>query len=91
MQSHSHNGEPVIYFKQDERREYPLFGIYTKDCLGIMENLISENDFRMHQVLKKTGGRSILVPSLYGEDKVFLNINTPEMYKAICRTKKEKE
>ncbi|MGN0306739.1 MAG: molybdenum cofactor guanylyltransferase [Lachnospiraceae bacterium] len=79
-----HQGEPVLYFKTGDGKEFPLCGIYTKACLPAIEKLMKVGDFRMRQILKEAGGRIISVPKEYASSHYFLNVNTPEIYRQIC-------
>lgn len=81
----NHQGEPVLYLKDEMGREYPLCGIYTGQCLPILEKLLKDGDFRMRQVAKQAGGRILNVPEGRFPSQSFLNVNTSQVYERICK------
>lgn len=76
----SHQGEAVIYYEERGVREYPLCGIYSRDCLPVIKKLIGENNFRMRQICSRMGGRKLPIPEKYLKTPCFMNINTPKEY-----------
>lgn len=55
----------------------PLFGIYPKTVLPVMEEMIREGNYRMRDLLSRT---SALVIPLEEDSPVAVNINTDEEY-----------
>ena len=84
-----HGGEAVLYLETADGREYPLCGIYTRECLPVLEELIAKGDLRMRQVLRRVGGRKLTVPEEYADPGCLLNVNTPEIYEKVCKQYQE--
>ena len=78
-----HGGEPVLYLQDWEGREYPLCGIYTKECISILEKMLERKDYRMRQVAKEAGGRILQVEKPQADPASFWNINTPADYERV--------
>ncbi len=78
-----HEGEPVLYLQDWEEREYPLCGIYTKDCIPVIEKMLNGKDYRMRQVLKQAGGRILKTEKIQADPESFWNINTPDEYEKV--------
>lgn len=78
-----HRKEAVLYYVEENGREYPLCGIYTKESIPVLEQLLKEKNFKMRQVLERAGGRKLKIPKVLLTEMYFLNINTLEEYKNI--------
>lgn len=79
-----HKGEAVLYLQDENEREFPLCGIYTKDCISVIEELMDREDFRVRQISRQAGGRILPVPVGYFPIQCFYNVNTPAAYQKIC-------
>ncbi|MGN0290050.1 MAG: molybdenum cofactor guanylyltransferase [Lachnospiraceae bacterium] len=79
-----HQGEAVLYLQDENEREFPLCGIYTRDCIPVIEELMTREDFRVRQILRQAGGRILPVPTGVFPSQCFYNVNTPAVYQQIC-------
>jgi molybdopterin molybdotransferase len=58
-------------------RIHPLFGIYPKAALPVLQQMIAEGNYRMHEVLERTDAAIV---DLGPDGRVLKNVNTPEDY-----------
>lgn len=65
---------PVV--AESTRGIEPLIGIYPKCAGPIVRKALEDGIYKMKDILKKTGCRTVFVP-----DEKLININTPEDYK----------
>lgn len=63
---------------------HPLFGIYPKSVLPVMEKMIAEGNYRMRDLLVRAKA-DVLV--LEPENRVGINVNTQEDYRRLCMSK----
>ncbi len=61
---------------------HPLFGIYPKTAIPLMEEMILEGNYRMRDFIFRSGARIL---SLGEDSPVGVNINTEEEYRKIVR------
>jgi molybdopterin-guanine dinucleotide biosynthesis protein MobB len=69
-----------ITIAKSGERIHPLFGIYPKNVLPIMEKLINEQDYRMSDLLSQAGHVEV---SISHNEMAMENINTPEEYQRL--------
>lgn len=62
-------------------RLQPLFAIYPKTVLPVLESMIQKKDYRMTELLAHVGYTAVL----FSEDSIFQNINTPEEYRRLTK------
>lgn len=75
-----HRGEAVLYLQDEGGREFPLCGIYTRDCIPAIEKLMKLGDLSVRRILKQAGGRLLPVPPGCFPSRCFFNVNTLEEY-----------
>jgi molybdopterin-guanine dinucleotide biosynthesis protein MobB len=66
-----------ITIARSVERIHPLFGIYPKSALPVMEKLINEHEYRMSDLLSQAGHVEVM---MYHNEMAMENINTPEEY-----------
>lgn len=66
-------------------RIHPLFGIYPKSVLPVMEKMIAQGNYRMRDLLVQAEA-DVLV--LEPENRVGINVNTQEDYRRLCEWNK---
>lgn len=91
-----HSG--IIVTAQAGERLQPLFGIYPRAVLPVLEKALGMGDYRMMHVLERAGYYAVRLPE---GSKAAENINTPEAYRKLlfsgsllqecpdCRAEKE--
>lgn len=84
-QAYRKSGEEKIIVAESGGRVHPLFGIYPKAVLGVMEAMILEGDYKMRNLLNKTKAVSVLLSQ---SSQVGRNINTLEDYKVLKKDEK---
>ncbi|MDR1530631.1 MAG: molybdenum cofactor guanylyltransferase [Clostridiales bacterium] len=62
----------------------PLAGIYTADCLPLIQEAIAEKRYKVRLLLSQIQHRLV-----HMEASVMRNINSPEDYNAYCKTRAE--
>ena len=62
---------------------HPLFGIYTKELLPVLEEQIEKGNYRMMDLVRRA---EIAIIDLENEKKAVANINTRDEYDAIRRS-----
>ena len=60
---------------------HPLCGIYTKNCLPVLERNLADGHLKITRFLQEVDHRAIDVPDEYQAQ--FTNVNTPEDLKKI--------
>ncbi len=81
--SFSDAGWKAWVMRSRDGRLQPLCGVYTRDCLPIMEQMLAEGNGRMADLLERAEAH-ILESAYTGfPDQVFWNINTPQEYRKL--------
>lgn len=74
-------------FIYDGGRPQPLIGIYTKECIPVMEDMIKAENYRMVSLLDKISHRKVKV---LADESVFFNVNTKEEYGKIQKERRHR-
>lgn len=74
---------PGIVAAQEAERLQPLFAIYPRTELPVLEKALELGDYRMMHVLEQTGYYAVGLPE---GSKAAENINTPEAYRKLRET-----
>lgn len=70
---------------------HPLLGIYTKTSLPIIKEAIENNDFKVLNLMDKLNVKFVdLKYTIFNDNYLLKNINTPEDYNSLIKTKKTK-
>ena len=64
---------------------HPLFGIYPRTCLPVMEKMLAQGDYRMMHLLKETNAAKVF----FDDGTAFANINSPEDLAELAGRRKE--
>ncbi|MGN0144749.1 MAG: molybdenum cofactor guanylyltransferase [Clostridium sp.] len=73
-------GDKCIVFEDEKGRIYPLGGIYSKDCLPYVEEMINNKNYRLTYLVKKLNGKIISLNNAGLSEDALRNINNPEEY-----------
>ena len=68
----------------------PLFGIYEKKFLPLLEEAIRSSRYALHFLFEEAKVRFVDVPAQFSVQREFANINTPEDYERIVKLIKKK-
>lgn len=81
--SFSRSGWNAWVIRTRDKRLHPLCGVYSKKCLPIIEQMMSEENYRMRDLLERTDARVLELQNTPFPDGILCNVNTPQEYKAI--------
>ena len=84
-QAYRDRGEEKIVVAKSGGKVQPLFGIYPKAVLGVMEAMILEGDYKMRNLLDKTKAVVVLLSE---SSQAGRNINTMEDYRELNKDDK---
>lgn len=65
-----------VAFLSNEKNDYPLVGMYHKDCKKVFSEAIQENELKLMKIIKKMDYARIEVQA--SENNNLNNINTPQ-------------
>lgn len=77
--------DKCIVFEDKSGRIYPLGGIYSKDCLPYVKEMIYSNNYKLTSLVKKLNGKIISLKNVDISEEVLRNINNPEEYNDLTR------
>lgn len=75
-----------VFVPKVENKFHPLFGVYSKNCIPVIENMLKKDDLRVLGIFPKVKSGFISKKKIQRFDKGMLslaNINTPEDLKKI--------
>ena len=72
--------DKCVVFKDKKGRIYPLGGIYSKDCLSYVEEMIYSNNYKLTSLVKKLNGKIISLKDTDISEEALINVNNPEEY-----------
>lgn len=81
MEAYRQNGLSVI--GAVDGKAHPLFGIYTKELLPVLEEQIENGNYRLTDLVRKA---DIAIIDLGNEKKAVANINTGDEYDSVRRS-----
>ncbi|WP_215699314.1 molybdopterin-guanine dinucleotide biosynthesis protein B [Clostridium sp. MCC353] len=61
-----------------DKRPQPLIGIYSKECVPLMEQMVGEGNYRMSSILDQIDHVKV---GAQADETVFFNVNTKEEYR----------
>lgn len=64
---------------------HPLCGIYSKQCLPVIESLVLQGDYRVSSVFKAVHGTTFPFETSGFSDALLSNVNTPEALECLHR------
>lgn len=69
----------VVVPAMESGKPEPLCGIYSKSVLPVIQEMIQEEDYTMHQLVKRVHSKIVQVDSSlsFFHERLFRNINTP--------------
>lgn len=70
-----------VVVARTEEQVHPLFGIYPKVILPVLEQMIAEKNYKMQELLVRTEAIKVPFPA---ESQIHRNINTPLEYRHLC-------
>ncbi|HMT09354.1 MAG TPA: molybdenum cofactor guanylyltransferase [Pyrinomonadaceae bacterium] len=86
------NSVDAVFPAQPDGRNQPLCGLYRRDrCLPEIEKMFSDGDWRLQQLRGRLKTRVIgfsEIKDIQGSEFLFLNLNTPEEYRAAVEIEK---
>ena len=82
----------AIFAEQPDGRNQPLCGLYRRDpCLPKVETMLSDGEWRIQRLRERLQVRVIgfsEIKDIQGSEFLFLNLNTPEEYRAAVEIEK---
>ncbi|MEQ1607342.1 MAG: molybdenum cofactor guanylyltransferase [Pyrinomonadaceae bacterium] len=82
----------AIFAEQPDGRNQPLCGLYQRDsCLPKVETMLSDGEWRIQRLRERLQVRVIgfsEIKDIQGSEFLFLNLNTPEEYRAAVEIEK---
>lgn len=81
--SFSDTGWMAWAMRSRDGRLQPLCGIYTRDCLPLMEQMLAEGNGRMADLLERAEAHILEAAYTEFSDRVFRNINTQQEYQML--------
>lgn len=72
--------DKCIVFEDEKGRLYPLGGIYSKECLPYIEEMIRNDDYKLTSLVKKLNGRIISLNNADLKKDALMNVNNLEQY-----------
>jgi len=80
----SHVGNYDCIIAEHEGRVEPLMGLYKRQIIPVVEEMISQGDYKLTRLLDKLNVRYVNCDSLIKQfPRLFVNINLPEDYNSI--------
>jgi len=78
-----YNGESAFAARDNGRTHY-LFGIYSKECIPVLESSLKNKELRVSNFFAKMNGIKIPIEECEGySENQFLNVNTMEDYEKL--------
>ena len=81
--SFSDTGWRAWVMRSRDGRLQPLCGVYTRDCLPLMEQMLAAGNGRMADLLERAEAHILDAVYTGFPDQVFRNINTPQEYRKL--------
>ena len=82
-------GEQRVTAPEAQGRLQPLCAVYHRDLVKIVDQAMTNRDFKVTRLFDRTTTRIIAEPELRDagfEASIFTNVNTPEDYESLLRT-----
>lgn len=73
--------DKCVVFEDENGRIYPIGGIYSKECLPYVEEMIYMNNYKLTSLVKRLNGKIISLKDVNLNEYELININNPEEYK----------
>lgn len=76
-----------VIFKDENERLYPLGGIYSKECLPFVEEMIYSKNYKLTNLVKKLNGKIISLNDTDIDKEALDNINNLKEYSLLTMGK----